>query len=144
MKQKYNVKNLLFYFIFHSQNEEIDWERAEQKNFSCQLSFEKSCGILVTCKKTYKTKQGLRRHIRMKHLHCAEELINSSILSGLITSSCEKITAGQCFPLSAREPFDNFKLSDQKIENIFQEILPITKHHHNLDADFLSICLLST
>ena len=69
----------------------------------------------------------------MKHQHCARELINSSILSDLITRSCEKITADKCFPPSA---FDNFKLTDQEIENIFQEILPIIKHHYNLDKYF--------
>ena len=68
----------------------------------------------------------------MKH----KKLINSSISSHLITRSCEKITAGQCFPPSTRQVFDNCKHTDQEIENIFQEILPIIKHHHNLDKYF--------
>ena len=72
----------------------------------------------------------------MKHQHCVEELINKSILSDLITRSCEKITADQCFPPSTRQAFDNFKLNDQETENIFQEILPIIKHHINLDKYF--------
>ena len=118
------------------QNEKIDGERPEQKNFSCQLSFEGSCGTLVICNKTYKTKKGSERYKRMKHQHCAGELINKSILSDLITRSCEKITADKCFPPSTRQAFDNFKLTYQEIENIFQEILPIIKHHHNLDKYF--------
>ena len=136
MQLQQNVKTQLFYCIFHLQNEEIDEERPEQKNFSCQLSFEKNCGTLVICNKTYKTKKGLESHKRMKHQHCPEELINRSILSDLITRSCEKITADKCFPPSTRQASDNFKLTDQEIENIFQEILPITKHHHNLDKYF--------
>ena len=118
------------------QNEEIDGERPEQKNFSCQMSFEKSCGTLVICNKTYKTKKGLERHKRMKYQYCAEVLINRSVLSDLITKSCEKITTDKCFPPSTRQVFDNFKLADQEIENIFQEILPTIKHHHNLDKYF--------
>ena len=64
----------------------------------------------------------------MKHKHCAEELINRNVLSDLITRSCEKIIADQCFPPSARQAFD--------IENICQEISQIIKHHHNLDKYF--------
>ena len=85
-------------------------------NFSCQLSLE--------------------RHRKMKHQHCVEELINKRILSDLIATSCEKITADQCFPASTRQAFDNFILNDQETENIFQEILPIIKHHLNLDKYF--------
>ena len=80
-----NVKTQLFGYIFHLQNEEIDGERPEQKNLSCQLSFEKSCGTLIICNKAYKTQKGLERHRRMKHQNCAKELINKSILSqGLV------------------------------------------------------------
>ena len=86
------------------------------RNFSCQLSLE--------------------RHRKMKHQHCVEELINKRILSDLIARSCEKIIADQCFPASTRQAFDNFILNDQETENIFQEILPIIKHHLNLDKYF--------
>ena len=72
----------------------------------------------------------------MKHQHCAEELINRSIISGLITRSYGKITPDKYFPPSTRQAFDNFKLTDQEIGNIFQEILPIIKHHRNLDKYF--------
>ena len=48
-------------------------------NFSCQLSLE--------------------RHRKMKHQHCVEELINKRILSDLIATSCEKITAVSAFQL---------------------------------------------
>ena len=47
-----------------------------------------------------------------------------------------EIIADQRFPPSARQTFDNFKLSDQEIEKFLQEILPIIKHHHNLDKYF--------
>ena len=136
MQLQQNFKSQLFDCIFHLQNEEINRERPEQKNVSCQLSFEKSCGTLAICNKTYKTQKGLERHRRMKHQHCVEELINKSILSDLITRSCEKITADQCFPPLTRQAFDNFKLNDEETENIFQEILPIIKHHIKLDKYF--------
>ena len=61
----------------------------------------------------YKTQKSLERHRRMKHQHCAEELSN------LITRSCEKITADQCFPPSTSQAFDNFKVTDRETENIF-------------------------
>ena len=67
------------------QNEEIDGERLEQKNLSCQMSFEKSCGTFIICNKAYKIQKGLERHRRMRYQHCAKELINKSILSqGLV------------------------------------------------------------
>ena len=72
-------------------------------------------GTLVICNKLYKTKKGLERHKTMKHQHCAEELINRSSLSDLISRSCEKITADKCFPPSTIKVFDNFKLTDQKL-----------------------------
>ena len=61
----------------------------------------------------YKTQKSLERHRRMKRQHCAEELSN------LITRSCEKTTADQCFPPSTSQAFDNFKVTDRETENIF-------------------------
>ena len=99
------------------------------------------CDLLTSnnkkCNKKYKTRQGLKRHIKHKHTQVQEiECLDMKVLERLSRKLCEKLKEDECLHYHIRKVYGNVEISSEQLEIFLNELTPLVRHCHDIDSYF--------